>query len=231
MTLQNVHPFRSIRDAAHLDRQRETIQKLRAQIAFFGVHRTHQNEAGRVGKADAFAFDHVNAHRSRVQQQVHHMVVQQVDLINVQDAPVSRSQHARLKMTLTLLDGFFDVQRTDHTIFCRAHWQVDKAHLAAVYGQLFAPLGPRAHFVRPGGRLLRVVIKRGVGNHIHFGQQNSQRAGRSGFAGAAFAANKHAADTHINRVENQRALHAFLADYRCEWVYRRSSCHDDIIPE
>ena len=71
-------------EAVNLNGQRKAVEQLRAQVAFFRVHGSHKNEAGRVGKRDAFALYHVDAHRRRVQQQVYHVVIQQVDLVNVQ---------------------------------------------------------------------------------------------------------------------------------------------------
>ena len=102
---------------ADLDRQGEAVEQLRAQVAFFRVHRADQDEARRVGKGDALALDDVDAHRGRIEQQVHHMVVEQVDLVDVQQAAVGRGQHAGLEVPLALLDGRLDVQRADDAVF------------------------------------------------------------------------------------------------------------------
>ena len=103
--------------------------KLRAQIAFFGVHRADQDEAGRVGEGDALALDDVDAHGGRVEQQVHDVIVQQVDFVNIQQAAVGGGQHARLEVALAFLDGFLDIQRTDHAVFGGADRQVDESGL------------------------------------------------------------------------------------------------------
>ena len=75
-------------DAGHVHGQAEAIQQLRPQIAFFGVHSADKDELSRVGEADSFALDHVHAHGGAVQQQVNHVVVQQVDFVDIEQAAV-----------------------------------------------------------------------------------------------------------------------------------------------
>ena len=96
---------------------------------------------GRVAEADALALDHVDAHRRRVEQQVHHVVVEQVDLVHVEQAAIGRGQHARLEMALALLDGPLDVQRADHAVLGGADRQVHEAGAPAARP---AALSPRA---------------------------------------------------------------------------------------
>jgi len=64
-----------IGQAADFYRQCETVQQLWAQVAFFGVHRADQDKLRRVLEADAFALDHVDTHRRRVEQQIDHVIV------------------------------------------------------------------------------------------------------------------------------------------------------------
>ena len=121
-----MHPFARIADAANIHREGKAVQQLRAQVAFFRVHRADQDKARRVGEGDAFALDDVHAHGGRIEQHIHHMVVQQVDFVDVEQAAVGSRQHARLKMTLALLDGFFNIQRAHHAVFGGRNRQVDE---------------------------------------------------------------------------------------------------------
>ena len=123
-------------NAANLGGEGKAVEQLRAQVAFFGVHGADQDEARRVGKGDALALDHVDAHGSRVEQQVHHVVVEQVDLVDVEQAAVGGSQHTRLEMALALLDGGFDIQRAHHAVFGGADRQVNEGNAALDHLQL-----------------------------------------------------------------------------------------------
>jgi hypothetical protein len=73
-----------------------------------------------------FAFDHVDPHRRAVEQQIDHVVVEQVDFVDIEHAAIGRGQHARLKVAFALLDRLFDVERADDAVFGRADRQIDK---------------------------------------------------------------------------------------------------------
>jgi hypothetical protein len=65
---------------------------------------------------------------------------------------------------------------------------------------------------------LWVTVETATLNDFEFGQQCGQCAGRGRFGGAAFAANQHAANLRVDRVQNQGAFHAFLP-YDCgKWI-------------
>ena len=54
------------------------------------------------------------------------MVVQQVDLVDVEDAPVRRGQQTGLVADLARTQGLLQVQRTDHAVLGSAHGQLDE---------------------------------------------------------------------------------------------------------
>ena len=141
---QNFHALGRALDTAHLDRQRETVEQLRTQIAFFRVHRADQDETGRMGEADAFALDHIHAHRRRVQQQINHMIIEQVHFIYIQDATIGIRQHTGVEMAFALLNRFFNIERSDHAVFGRADGQIDKADLARFETGSSSPLSWRS---------------------------------------------------------------------------------------
>jgi hypothetical protein len=45
------------------------------------------------------------------------MIVEQVDFVDVKQSTICSGQYAGFKMALALLNGLFDVQRTDHAVF------------------------------------------------------------------------------------------------------------------
>jgi hypothetical protein len=90
-----------------------------------------------VAKADTFAFDHIDTHRCRVQQQVDHMVVEQVHFIHVQDTAVSIRQHTGIKVAFAFLNGFFNIQCTNDAIFSRANVQVNETDAPLLNRRLF----------------------------------------------------------------------------------------------
>jgi hypothetical protein len=130
-------------DAGHVHGQAEAVQQLRPQVALLRVHGAHQDELGRVAEADALALHHVDPHGGRVQQQIHHVIVQQVDLIDIKQAAVGRGQHARLEVALAPLDRLLDVQRADDAVLGGADRQIDEAGAAGGHGST-SPASTRA---------------------------------------------------------------------------------------
>ncbi len=165
-----------------------------------------------MAEADALALDNVLAHGRAVQQQVYDVVVQQVDLVDVQQPAVGRGQHARLEVALAALDRLLDVQRADDPVLGGADRQVDKAGAAGGHRQQLAGLDARAALVAVGGRHVGIAAKVTVGHGADFRQQEGQGAGGRAFGRAALAADQHAADLRMDGIEDQRALHALLAD-------------------
>ena len=72
----------------------EPVEQLRSQLALLGIHRSDQHEAGVVDVRHAVALDAVGAGHGRVEQRVDQVVGQQVDLVDVQDAPVGGGHQA-----------------------------------------------------------------------------------------------------------------------------------------
>ena len=206
-------------DAHDIHRKGKAVQQLRAQLAFLRVHRADEDEAGRMGERDAFAFHHVDAHGRRIQQHIHHVVVEQVHFVNVEQAAVGVGQHARLKMTLAFLDGLLDIQRADHAVFGGRDGQVHEGRGPAVIGEaLLADGDARGIPCTRCDGLSGSQPKRQSSTTLTLREQGRQGAGGSGFGCAAFAAYQYSADAGIHRIENQGAAHAFLANYGCERI-------------
>jgi len=71
-----------------------------------------------MAEGDALPLDHVYAHRGGVEQDIHNVIIQQVDFVDIKQTAVCGSQHARLEMALAFLNRAFDIQRADHAVLC-----------------------------------------------------------------------------------------------------------------
>ena len=117
-------PGRRVARRGRLDGQAEPVKQLRPQLAFLGVHGADQQEPGRVLYRYAVALHVAGPEGGRVEQQVDEVVVQQVDLVDVQDAPVRRGQQSRLEGGDTLGERAPDVQRAGEPVFGGADRQL-----------------------------------------------------------------------------------------------------------
>ena len=199
--------FRRGEYAVHFHRQSEAVQELGAQVAFLRVHSADEHKLGGVAYGDALAFHIVAAHCGGVQQHIHQVVVEQVDFVNVEDAPVGGGDEARLEVFGAGFDGLFNVQGADQAILGGAHGEVNDAYLAGGGGAAASGLAaPGADFLgRAGGAAV------GAARHDrHFGQQGGQGAHGGAFGGAFFAAHQDAADAGVDGVEEQRPFHRGL---------------------
>src|SRR5215210_5763670 len=139
-------PIHGLGIPGDFDRDAETVQELGTKITLLGVHRADQDEAGRVAHAHTFALDVVHTHRGNVEEQIHQVVGEQVDLVHVQDAPVRRCQQPRLERFPPLRERLLDIQGPGETIRARPH------------GQFHQPDRPRL-----GGCVERVWTRRAFG--------------------------------------------------------------------
>ena len=131
-------------------------------------------------------------HGCRVEQQVDDVIVEQVDLVDVEQAPVGGGQHARLEVALAFLDRLLDIQRAHHPVFGGRDGQVDKGGAAELDGELFAAGSALPAFGAPGGWAVRVAAEAAVGDDVDFGQQGRQGPGGRRLARSPLAANQNA---------------------------------------
>ncbi len=201
------------RDALDLDAQGKPVQELGPQLALFRVHGADQDKARRVAEGDALSLHDVAPHGRRVQQQVDYVVVQQVHLVNVEQAPVGRSQHARLELFPAGLDRHLDIQRADHPVLGGADRQIHEARGPVVARKALPPGHPLAAIVAKPLGAGRIAAKGAIGYYVDLGQQCRQRSGRSRLGGAALSTDQNSAYVGADGVEDQRRFHRILADY------------------
>ena len=83
-----------------------------AHLALLGVERRDQQRFARIRHGDALALDNDLAVTNNLQQDVSSLRVQQIDVVDVQHAPVGPRQQPGLEDGLALLDRFFHINAT-----------------------------------------------------------------------------------------------------------------------
>ncbi len=173
-----------------LDGQPEAVQQLRAQFTFFGVHRPDQQEAGGMAHRHPVAFDVGDTEGGRVQQQVHEMVVQEVDLVDVEQAAMGGGEQPRPQRRDAFGERPVEVDRPGDPVLGGADRQL---HQTCRPGD------------RPGLRWMRAVRAVGVGigrvageptagHHGHRREQCGKTAYRRRLGGALLPADEQPAD-------------------------------------
>ena len=152
----------------HRHAQPEPVQQLRAQLAFLRVHGAHEQEGRGVPQRDALPLHARGAGRGRVQQHVHDVVGQQVDLVDVEHAAVGQRQQARGERLCGRRPGQHagHVEAAGDVLVGGAERQFDQAHRTV--GR------PAARRVRAVGAgrvgLGRVAGEPALGHHVDAGQ-------------------------------------------------------------
>jgi hypothetical protein len=216
----HLHARRQVGRRLDVHRQAEAVEQLRAQLALLGVAASHQHEARRVPHRQALALDHVLARGCDVDQQVDQVVLEQVDLVDVQEAAVRPRQQPGLEVLLAVGERALEVEGAEHAVLGHAQWQVDHRHRHDAGGKPgLAPagFGHAAARAESGRRRRRAVVGAAV-DHLHARQQRGQRPHRGALAGAAVAEHEHAADARVDGGDQQRTAHLVLADDRGEGV-------------
>ena len=209
----HLDPGRQVLGRPDLDREPEAVEQLRAQLALLGIAAADQDEPGRMAHAQALALDQVLARGRDVEQEVDQMVLEQIGLVDVEEAAVGPRQQAGLERLLAPGQRPLEVERADDPVLGRAQRQVDHRHrhLGRLHGA--RPSAQRAVGVhRVAGSPRRVAVVAAAGHDLHLRQQRRQRPHGGGFAGAAVAEHQHAADRLIDRGDQQGLLHLLLAD-------------------
>jgi len=104
------------------------------------------------------------------------VIIQQVDFVNIQQSTIGSRQHTRFKSTHTFLDGFFDVQRPHHAVFCGGNRQVYEGCGAGDGFQLFTGMRAFTAFCAPRPGFFRVAAKAAFIHNLYVGQQGCQGA-------------------------------------------------------
>ena len=116
--------------------QPEPVEQLGTQFPLLRVHRADQQESTRVLHRHAVTFDVTDAQRRRVKQQVDKVVVQEIDLVDVEQAAMRRRENSRLERSDTTGQRPFEVERSDQSVFGGAHRKFDESGQPRARGRI-----------------------------------------------------------------------------------------------
>ena len=150
---------------------------------------------------DPFALDDVDPEGGGIEQDVGEVVVEEVDLVDVEDAPVGLGEQSRLECLLALAQRPADVDRARHPVLGRVQRQVDDPPAPPDDGQLGSFRGALG---AGAARVQRRAAPRAVGDGLDLGQQRRQAADGGRLRGAARPLDQQASDSGVDGVE-QRA--------------------------
>ena len=83
LELHNAKPLIDVGRGRHLDAEPKPVEQLGAELTFLRIHGADQDEVGWVRNRHSLAFDDVDPHRRRVQEDVDEVVVEQIDLVDI----------------------------------------------------------------------------------------------------------------------------------------------------
>ena len=207
-------PAPRVRAGHHGHAQPEPVQQLRAQLAFFRVHRPDEQELAGVPQRDALPLDRRDPGRGGVQQHVDQVVGQQVDLVDVQDAAVGHGQQARHER----LGGGRPGQHPGHVqapgdpVVGRAERQFHQPGGPVPGGGAGRVRAVGAGRVRRG----RVAGEPAPGDDRDAGQDVGQAAYQRRLGGALLAGQQNAADARVHGAQQQGQPGLVLPDDRRE---------------
>jgi len=70
------HALFPVQDGFDFHAQAETVEQLRPQLPFLGIHGAYQDKAGGMGKGNPFAFEVVLPRSGGIQNDVHQVIIQ-----------------------------------------------------------------------------------------------------------------------------------------------------------
>ena len=187
----------------------EAVEQLRAQLALLGVHRADEGDARRVRDRDPVALDGVAAHRGRVEEDVDEVVVEQVDLVDVEDAAVGLGEQTGLVGRLAVPERPAQVEGADDAVLGRTDGQLDEAGRAGRGRALVGAVG--AVLVAVG-----VAAEAAAVRDVLLGQHRGEGADGGRLGGALLAADEDAADLGRDRAQQQRRRQLVGTDERGE---------------
>src|SRR5262249_42166360 len=134
----------------------ESIQQLWPELPFFRVTRADEHEASRMARRDALALHDVAAAGRRIQQNIHQVIVQQIDLVYVKKSAVGSCKQSRLEGLDPAGQGPLDVQRTADPVLGRTEREIYHGNRPSFAQQITLFLRSQT-LPAKSGRLVRVA--------------------------------------------------------------------------
>mmetsp|Transcript_182127 Transcript_182127/g.443165 ORF Transcript_182127/g.443165 Transcript_182127/m.443165 type:complete len:343 (-) Transcript_182127:101-1129(-) len=216
-----VHRAHAVLEVQHLvraERHGDAIEEVLAERALLGVERRDEQGLARVPEGDTLALHHVLTLGEHGQEEVGHGLVEEVDLVDVEDAAVRLGEEAGLEHRLALLHRSLDVHGAHEAILGDAEGDLHEGSLADAGHELALRIAAEllAKAVLPAVGILRVGVADGAVDDLDGGQERVQTAGHDGLGGTAPARDGDTAQCRIDGAEQKRRLDVLLADDRGE---------------
>src|SRR5690606_29833388 len=157
---------------------------------------------GAVADRDAVPLDRHLAGGGGVEQQVDEVVVEQVDLVDVQDAAVGASQEPGLELDGAGSERLLEVERAEHPVLRGPDRQLHQTDRTA-----HDRTGAGEEVGRGRGRVVRVGGEPVAVADVDPGQHLGQPPDRRRLGGALLAADEHAADLRTDRAQHEGEAH------------------------
>jgi hypothetical protein len=197
--------------SADVHAEPEPVEQLGPQVSLLGVHRPDQHEPRRVAHRHAVALHGRPAHGGSVEQEVDEVVVQQVDLVDVQQAAMRVRQQPGVVLGDAVGQRPAQVQRAHDPVLGRADGQLDEPGRAGGAG------GGGVRSVGAAGiRLVRVAGEAAARDHRDVREQRRERADHRRLGGALLAAHEHPAHVRRDRRQDEREREVVGTDDRAE---------------
>mmetsp|Transcript_55673 Transcript_55673/g.120267 ORF Transcript_55673/g.120267 Transcript_55673/m.120267 type:complete len:242 (+) Transcript_55673:1631-2356(+) len=175
--------------------------------------RHHQWPAG-VCHGEPLSLDPVHAALDRCQEQAHQVVLEKIDIIDVEDTPMSLGEQPWLEYGTPLLHGGLNIQGTDQAVLCASQWQLyegaidDLGFNLAVIPALQSLASQRIPLLR----FIWVTIGDGANHNLNARQDPTKGPCQRCFRSAMATANANATQRWVNRRKSQSHLCIFKAD-------------------
>jgi len=206
------HTLGGVHAPLHGHLQPEPVQELRPQFTLLGIHGADQDEPGGVGEGYPFAFHHVDAHGGSIEEDVGHVVVQQIDLIDVEDAAVDRREDTRVDGHRSFTDRPLHVDGANHPVLGHPKREVDDADPAPLHLQVLV-MSPLFSTGRTQAAIAGGIATIGAAaDDIDPGEHVGKRPDCGGLGRPFLAADEYAANPRVDGIEDECAFHRLLAD-------------------
>jgi hypothetical protein len=145
------------------------------------------------------------------------VIVEQVHLVNIEQPAVDLGQQPWLEAALAFGDGVLEVEGAHDAILGGGDRELDKARGTAMGRERAISPASLAGSTEAGRPIRLTRVGAAVDNRDR-GEQTGETADGGRLRRALLATNENAADARVDRVEDQGALEALLADNCGEWI-------------
>ena len=154
-----------------------------------------------MGVGNSFSFHRVDTHGSGVQKYIYHMVIKQVDFIDIKNISIGICQNPCFKRTLSFADSRFNVQCTYHAVFRSADRKFHHFHGEHFYRRFFMVIFFMA-FIAPVGPVIGVAVETAALDAPARRQKVGQRTDSRRLGRPLLPLDEHAAQLWIDNIQH-----------------------------